>query len=73
MKHVALTTALLAATAATPLVAQNRIDGQSPDAPALAAYGAAPIGVRQLQLVNPGQVNVAALSDAAPRPDPLPT
>lgn len=52
MRHAALTTAMIAATAATPLAAQNRIDGQSPDAAELAAYGDLPVGVRQIELVN---------------------
>ena len=44
MKNIALKTALLATTAATPLAAENRIDGQSPDAPELAAYGGRSFG-----------------------------
>ncbi len=72
MRHLALTTALIAAAAA-PVAAENRIDGQSPDAPALAAYGPLTVGVREIQLVNPGQVDILAIDPAAPKPAVLPT
>lgn len=72
MKHLAVYTLLFAATAATPLAAQNRIDGQSQDAPALSAYGNLPVGVRQIQMVNPGQVNILALDPTQPAPSVLP-
>ncbi|WP_312224050.1 alpha/beta hydrolase family protein [Rhizobium rhizoryzae] len=39
--------------------AENRIDQIRPDAPELAAYGTAPVGVRTLNLTNPNQINVA--------------
>ena len=64
---------LLLAMAATPVFAQNRIDTQLPNAPALAAYGALPVGVRQIDMVNPGQIDILAIDPAAPKPDPLPT
>lgn len=54
-------------------LAENRIDGQRPGAPELAAYGALGVGVRTLELVNPGQVDVLAVRPGEPRPDPLPT
>lgn len=54
-------------------MAENRIDGQRPDAPALAAYGDHAVGVRTLEMVNPGQVNILAIDPAADKPDPLPT
>lgn len=72
MKYTALIAAALAATAATPLAAQNRIDGQAPNAPALAAYGALPVGVRQLDLVNPDQIDIVAIDPRAPKPADLP-
>ncbi|MEM7525380.1 MAG: dienelactone hydrolase [Pseudomonadota bacterium] len=53
--------------------AQNRIDGQRPDAPALAAYGDMKVGVRQIEVTNPGQVDILAIDPAAPKPDTLPT
>lgn len=42
----------------SPLQAENRIDRVRPDAPALAAYGAMPIGVQTLKFVNPGQNDI---------------
>ncbi len=72
MKHIVLTTAMMTAAAATPLAAQNRIDGQSPDAPALAAYGDLPVGVRQIELVNENQVDILAIDPAGERPAELP-
>jgi predicted dienelactone hydrolase len=65
-------TAMIAATAATPLVAQNRIDGQSPKAPELAAYGPLAVGVRRIEMVNRDQIDIAALNPRAPKPDVLP-
>ncbi|MBM7069345.1 VPLPA-CTERM sorting domain-containing protein [Actibacterium sp. 188UL27-1] len=72
MRHIALTTAILAATAATHLSAQNRIDGQSPDAPELSAYGDLPVGVRQIDLVNPDQIDILAIDPAGEPPAELP-
>lgn len=68
-------TALAAAMmlAALPAAAENRIDGQRPDAPALAAYGALPVGVRTIEIVDKGRLNIVAIDPAAPKPDPLPT
>jgi len=71
MRQLAFVTVVITA-AATPLIAQNRIDGQSPDAPALAAYGALPVGVQQFQFVNKDQVNILAMPNSLPKPDPLP-
>lgn len=45
----------------------NRIDLVRPDAPELAGYGAHAVGVRTLDLVNPGQVDVMAALAGAPR------
>lgn len=57
----------------TAAVAENRIDGQRPFAPELAPYGDMKIGVRTLELVNPGQVNVLAVDPTAEKPATLPT
>lgn len=54
-------------------MAENRIDGQRPGAPELAAYGEMAVGVRTLDLVNPGQINVLAVAPGEAKPDPLPT
>ncbi len=73
MKHFNFMSALMAFMAATPLAAQNRIDGQSANAPELAAYGPLAVGVRQIDLVNPDQVDILAIDRALPRPPILPT
>ncbi|MEM9850698.1 MAG: dienelactone hydrolase [Pseudomonadota bacterium] len=67
--HLILSLALLA----TPAVAENRIDAQLPDAPELSAYGELPVGVRQVEMTNPGQINILAIDPAAEKPNPLPT
>lgn len=73
MKQIALTTAMIAATSvATPLTAQNRIDGQSPDAPELSAYGELPVGVRQIELVNEDQIDILAIDPAGEEPAAFP-
>lgn len=72
MKHIAVTAAMLAAAVATPTLAQNRIDGQSPNAPELAAYGDLPVGVRRIELVNENQIDVVATAALPTRPAELP-
>ncbi|WP_227271617.1 alpha/beta hydrolase family protein [Roseobacter weihaiensis] len=72
MKQIALTAAMIAATTATPLAAQNRIDGQSPDAPELSAYGALPVGVRQIELLNKDQIDILAIDPAGEEPTTFP-
>ncbi len=64
MRKIALMTSLLAGAAAAPLSAENRIDGQSPDAPELAAYGPLPVGVRRIDLVHENQIDIVAVSSA---------
>ena len=56
-----------------PVMAENRIDGQLPNAPALAAYGEMSVGVRTVEMTNPGLINIRAIDPAADKPDPLPT
>ena len=51
---------------------ENRIDGQRPDAPELAAYGEHLVGVRTLELSNPGQIDIVKIDSSKPKPDPLP-
>ncbi len=65
--------ALAIGLAGTALMAENRIDTQLPGAPELAAYGDMPVGVRQLEMVNPGQIDILSIDPAAAKPDPLPT
>jgi len=61
------------AVMATSLMAENRIDRQLPSAPALAAYGEAKTGVRQLNLTHAGQIDILAIDPDAAKPDPLST
>lgn len=56
----------------TTASAENRIDTQLPGAPELAAYGSYKTGVRTMDVVNPGQVDILQLDNAEPLPDPLP-
>ena len=72
MNHIAPTIAVMTATLAMPLAAENRIDRQSPDAPELAAYGALPVGVRQIELLNENQIDITAIDPSAPKPSELP-
>ncbi|MEX0345570.1 MAG: alpha/beta hydrolase family protein [Rhizobiaceae bacterium] len=74
LKIAATVSLTLFALAALPAAhAENRIDGQRPDAPELAAYGELKVGVRTIELTNPGQINIIAIDPAKPKPDPLPT
>ena len=74
MLKKSLTVAPIAlALAAAPAFAENRIDTQLPDAPELAAYGDLPVGVRQLDMVNPGQIDILSIDPAADKPETLPT
>ena len=50
------------------VMAENRIDTQLPGAPELAAYGDLAVGVRQLEMVNPDQINIVAIDPAAEKP-----
>ncbi|WP_299650070.1 VPLPA-CTERM sorting domain-containing protein [uncultured Jannaschia sp.] len=72
MNHLAYTTAIIAVAAAGPLAAENRIDGQSADAPDLAAYGNLPVGVRQIELVHENQIDILAIDPEGERPAELP-
>ncbi|SEW23532.1 Predicted dienelactone hydrolase [Cognatiyoonia koreensis] len=56
MRH-AMTAATIAL--ASTASAENRIDTIRPDAPALAAFGDNPIGVRTMTFTNPDQIDVA--------------
>ncbi|MGY8897270.1 MAG: alpha/beta hydrolase family protein [Paraglaciecola sp.] len=53
-------------------IAENRIDTQRPDAPELAAYGTHSIGVRQLEVTNPNQIEMLKLDSTEPEPATLP-
>lgn len=73
MRRLHTTTAVITSLLASPLVAENRIDGQSPDAPELAAYGDYTVGVRQIELLNKDQIDILAIDPAAAKPSVLPT
>jgi predicted dienelactone hydrolase len=60
------------AASGTVAVAENRIDTQRHDAPELAAYGDFKVGVRTLELVNPGQIDILAIDPAAEKPAEFP-
>ncbi len=53
--------------------AENRIDTQRPDAPELAAYGDHAVGVRTVEVVNTGQIDILKIDPAAEKPDTWPT
>jgi predicted dienelactone hydrolase len=69
-RHLAAASAL--AVLGTSAMAENRIDRQLPSAPELAAYGDLAVGVRQLELTNPDQINILAIDPAADKPAEMP-
>jgi len=66
-----LAAATAAALVTTPLMAENRIDLQRPDAPELAAPGEHVIGVRTMTFTDPGRPDVvnATVEGAVPTSD----
>lgn len=60
------------AMAAGNALAENRIDTQRHDAPELSAYGEYKVGVRTLEMVNPGQIDILAIDPAAEKPTEWP-
>ncbi|MEP3329014.1 dienelactone hydrolase [Sedimentitalea sp.] len=54
-------------------MADNLIDTQLPNAPELAAYGDLNVGVRQIEMVNPGQIDILSIDPEADKPETLPT
>jgi len=71
-RHMTTTALLAASLAAGAAQAENRIDRQLPNAPELAAYGDHAVGVRTLEMVNPGQIDILAIDPAADKPDEMP-
>lgn len=72
-KIISAGTALVCiAISATAVLAENRIDGQRPDAPELAAYGKFPVGVRSLEIVNKNQIDILKIDPKAAKPAELP-
>ena len=64
--------AMMAGLTAPMAMAENRIDTQLPNAPDMAAYGDMAVGVRQIDLVNPDQINILAIDPKAPKPETMP-
>jgi len=60
-------------TFVAPAQADNRIDGQRPDAPALAAYGSYEVGTRPVEMINAAQIDIVAIDPSADRPAQFPT
>ena len=69
LKSIIFALSMAAPVAST---AENRIDVQRPDAPELAAYGKFEIGVRQLEIVNSGQIDILKIDPKKPKPAELP-
>ena len=64
-----ITLAICLSAAVAPAVrAENRIDTQLPSAPELAAYGELTVGVRQMEMVNPNQINILAIDPQTEKP-----
>lgn len=57
--------AVLTAASASAVQAENRIDVIRPDAPALAAHGPYPVGVRTLTLSDPDRIDVLNVTEDA--------
>lgn len=51
--------------AASPAIAENRIDMVRPDAPELAAFGSYPIGVQTMEFTHAGQADIVNTTDDA--------
>ena len=71
-RHMTTTALLAAGLTAGAAQAENRIDRQLPNAPELAAYGDHAVGVRTLEMVNPGQIDILAIDPAADKPEEMP-
>ncbi|MEM6461091.1 MAG: dienelactone hydrolase [Pseudomonadota bacterium] len=60
---------VVAAVLCTPLMAaDNRVDQIRPDAPELAAFGDAPVGVRTMTVTNPDQIDILNVENAQSLP-----
>ena len=68
MKHAIGVAALTGLLCTAALAENNRVDLIRPDAPALAAHGDSPIGVRTLQISNPGQIDILKVEDGKDLP-----
>ncbi len=68
MKGLCALTLLAIGIAAGSFAQDNRVDTIRPDAPDLSPYGAFPVGMKTLQFVNPGQMDVAKAKEGLPTP-----
>lgn len=68
-----LIAAMVTAGLASGAYAENRIDTQRPDAPELAAYGELKVGVRTIEMTNPGQIDIVKIDPTQPKPGAFPT
>ena len=71
-KHLIFPLMALAVATGGAAQAENRIDTQLPDAPELAAYGEHAVGVRQVDLTNPDQIDILSIDPAADAPAEMP-
>ena len=71
-KHLIFPLMALAVVTGGAAQAENRIDTQLPDAPELAAYGEHAVGVRQVDLTNPDQIDILSIDPAADAPTEMP-
>ncbi|WP_136659525.1 dienelactone hydrolase [Nitratireductor sp. XY-223] len=68
MKHAIGVAAITGLLCTAALAEDNRVDLIRPDAPALAAHGDSPIGVRTVQITNPGQIDILKVEDGKDLP-----
>lgn len=69
MKRLLLLATLILGLQGTGVMAdENRIDLIRPDAPELAAFGPDKIGVRTIELTNPGQIDIPKVEAGKPLP-----
>ena len=61
---------VVASSLSLSTIAENRIDKQRPDAPALAAYGQYAIGVKTLNISHSEQLDVVKIDPADPKSQP---
>ena len=68
LKHLTLAATVAGLSGGTVFAQENRIDLVRPDAPELAAHGEFAIGVRTLDLSNPGQIDILNVEAGAEHP-----
>ena len=71
-KQITLAASIVLTTQTGMALAENRIDMQRPDAPALAAYGTFKVGVQTIKLVHANQIDILKVDPKKPKPEKLP-